>query len=484
MDRFTTQPATFPSSDRQLATPHKLFSEGATDAAKAPDWCDLFTSVLDKDFYSHNPAAMSQVNRRTYAYSKALLLRTPEQATPIGWRPQSKFVQLLNHQNTAARQQTLRCIVARLAPPAARDAVWLGNALTRPIEALRLQATFIGSLMPRAQLSYLHAAVRHYAFGDGSENKPLAYASHLTCSQQRPDGLWTIWKGTEAQFTSTVASILSAVLVGDGTAFTWEDKLDALEQLQRWLWVPRHGVGAASGAAWSAEDTHRLHNLLCMLGHDPLQAWVDHEMRLAGPANLDYRGDLMIVRRLQIEQIFLPQATRQRMYPYQTDVISAAVCQPRSLSPLCSSLRILTSINLSSLQLQDIPQSLSTLTNLREADLENNQLQEFPGVLKHWPRLKMLSLSSNLLNQNAAVLAPLPALESLRLCHNGLTALPQGLSQLTGLRDLYVSANPLATLPNFLATLPSLRFIAAYNTDIAEYPAQFVARPEVRLGLS
>jgi hypothetical protein len=463
-----------PSSDRQTAAPDISFADGAADLLPAPDWCDLFTRVLDRDVYLLNAAALSQVNRASYNYSKTLLLRSPEESMPTGF----------SHQNAKMRQQRLRSIVARIAPAAARDAVWLGNTLSRPIEALGLQAQFVGSLMPRAQLKSLHAAAQHYCSEDGPGKNPLNSASRLAASSQGPDGAWTVWEGTEPNFISTVASILSAVLVGDGTAFFWQDKVDAHQQVQSWLAASRPGLGTGPSSAWSAEDTHRLHNLLCLLGHDPLQAWIDHEMRLAGQAGRDYRDDLTAIRSLQLEQIFLAQATPQRMYPYQTDSISAAVCRPRTVSPLCSSLRVLTSINLSGLQLQEIPQSLSTLTNLLEADFDNNQLRDFPAVLMSWPKLKNLSLSSNTLDTHALGLVQLPALQTLRLCHNNLTAVPEGLSQFTDLKDLYLYANPLATLPQFLATLPNLRLIVAYNTAVVERPAQFGARPDLKLLLS
>src|SRR5215831_17699903 len=81
-------------------------------------------------------------------------------------------------------------------------------------------------------------------------------------------------------------------------------------------------------------------------------------------------------------------------------------------------------LNLSGLNLSQLPAEVGQLTHLRELFLRSNQLSQVPAELRQLTNLQVLILSDNQLSQVPIELVQLTNLEELRLDDNQLSQLP------------------------------------------------------------
>jgi len=106
------------------------------------------------------------------------------------------------------------------------------------------------------------------------------------------------------------------------------------------------------------------------------------------------------------------------------------------------------SLDLRSLGLTEVPESLGQLVQLWILSLSDNQLTELPGWLCQLTELQHLDLSAN-----------------------RFAVLPQQLAQLTRLRTLVLSSNCLTALPEFLRKLPSLEKLYLHGNEALGLPS-------------
>src|SRR5258706_3608829 len=100
-----------------------------------------------------------------------------------------------------------------------------------------------------------------------------------------------------------------------------------------------------------------------------------------------------------------------------------------------------TELDLRSMALTELPESIGQLTKLKKLDLswgykdekQKNQLATLPDSLGQLTQLTELNLSDNQLTALPDSLGQLMQLQSLNLSDNQLTALPDSLGQLTQL---------------------------------------------------
>ncbi|MEM6590625.1 MAG: COR domain-containing protein [Cyanobacteria bacterium P01_C01_bin.73] len=128
-------------------------------------------------------------------------------------------------------------------------------------------------------------------------------------------------------------------------------------------------------------------------------------------------------------------------------------------------------LDLSGMELTELPEVLGQLTQLQSLDLSHNQLTVLPEWLGQLTQLQSLILSNNRLTALPEWLGYLTQLRSLDLSGNQLTALPESLGQLTQLQSLILSNNRLTVLPEWLGQLTQLQSLNLYGnqlTDLSE----------------
>ena len=129
-----------------------------------------------------------------------------------------------------------------------------------------------------------------------------------------------------------------------------------------------------------------------------------------------------------------------------------------------------TELDLSDLELTELPESLGQLAQLQRLDVDNNQLTALPESLGQLAQLQTLDLDNNQLTALPESLGQLTQLQTLFLQGNPLTALPESLGQLTQLGWLDLPNNQLTTLPESLGQLTQLQWLYLENNQLTALP--------------
>jgi internalin A len=132
-----------------------------------------------------------------------------------------------------------------------------------------------------------------------------------------------------------------------------------------------------------------------------------------------------------------------------------------------------TELDLSSLGLSVLPESIGQLTQLRELGLSKNRLTALPESVGQLTQLRHLDFS---LNQFAALpeaIGQLTQLQELILSDNALTTLPESIGQLTRLRELNLLDNQLTALPESIGGLIELEELNLFRNQLASLPESF-----------
>ena len=127
-------------------------------------------------------------------------------------------------------------------------------------------------------------------------------------------------------------------------------------------------------------------------------------------------------------------------------------------------------LDLSSLGLTELPQSLGQLAHLELLIVWGNQLTALPESLGQLAQLQTLDVSKNKLRALPESLGQLAHLELLIVWGNQLTALPESLGQLAQLRTLDASNNQLRALPESLGQLAHLELLIVWGNQLTALP--------------
>jgi uncharacterized membrane protein len=122
-----------------------------------------------------------------------------------------------------------------------------------------------------------------------------------------------------------------------------------------------------------------------------------------------------------------------------------------------ASLTQLTKLYLSNNQLTSIPAAITSLTQLTVLDLSNNQLTSIPAAITSLTQLTVLDLSNNQLTSIPAAITSLTQLTVLDLFNNQLTSIPAAIASLTQLIELYLSDNQLTSIPMEVVFLTQMK---------------------------
>jgi internalin A len=131
-----------------------------------------------------------------------------------------------------------------------------------------------------------------------------------------------------------------------------------------------------------------------------------------------------------------------------------------------------TSLDLSSLGLTELPESLAQLSQLKKLYLYNNQFTSLPESLARLSQLQALNLDDNKLTALPESVAQLSQLQALSLTRNKLTTLPESVIRLSRLRFLYLDRNLMTTLPEALRKLTRLERLFLHGNEALGLPVE------------
>jgi C-terminal of Roc, COR, domain/Ras of Complex, Roc, domain of DAPkinase/Leucine rich repeat len=158
-----------------------------------------------------------------------------------------------------------------------------------------------------------------------------------------------------------------------------------------------------------------------------------------------------------------------------------------------------TKLDLSGLNLTEVPEAIASLTQLITLDLSDNQLSAILGWIVSLTQLRELDLSNNQLtigpDLNASLKSPqlhfffqqLPALKALtqlrglNLSGNQLTSLPESISSLTQLTALDLSDNQLTSLPASITSLTQLTNLDLTDNKLTGLPNEIASLTKLEI---
>jgi internalin A len=127
-------------------------------------------------------------------------------------------------------------------------------------------------------------------------------------------------------------------------------------------------------------------------------------------------------------------------------------------------------LDLSGLELTEVPDGIARLTNLQELDLSNNELTSLPDAIAQLISLKELNLSDNQLMSLPEEISELINLQMLYLGGNQLQRLPQGVIHLKKLQGLFVHINHLSSFPEVITQLINLKQLCLDENELTSLP--------------
>lgn len=118
-----------------------------------------------------------------------------------------------------------------------------------------------------------------------------------------------------------------------------------------------------------------------------------------------------------------------------------------------------TALDLTSLGLDSLPDSIAELPEMLNLDLGSNRFTEIPEVIGRIRVLRAVRFTDNQIETIPDFIAAMPTLELLNLASNRVKAIPESLSTMANLKTLGLSANRIKQIPVSLARLKTLKTI-------------------------
>lgn len=150
---------------------------------------------------------------------------------------------------------------------------------------------------------------------------------------------------------------------------------------------------------------------------------------------------------------------------------------PEELGFKLTSLRVL---NVSSNELEALPDSILRLTNLQELHIGHNKLRRLPERIGLMGSLHRLELANNELDRLPVTLAGLTRMERLDAESNRLEILPENLDAMRSCKTLNFNHNELVRLPRCLGRMPSLVALSASWNNITYIPEELCVSRSLR----
>ena len=140
-----------------------------------------------------------------------------------------------------------------------------------------------------------------------------------------------------------------------------------------------------------------------------------------------------------------------------------------------------TQLDLSNLQLTQLPPEIAKCEHLKDLRLNGNQLGELPGTIGNLRQLQSLDLSRNKLDKLPHALGLLVNLQTLLLADNLLVNTPRGLRQLKHLKELDISGNKVQALPAYLPELSDLENLNIALNQLQRLPDTIGRLPNLQV---
>lgn len=148
-----------------------------------------------------------------------------------------------------------------------------------------------------------------------------------------------------------------------------------------------------------------------------------------------------------------------------------SIVQALDYSKLQSSL---ISLNISSNDLQSVPESVYSLTGLKNLNIDGNNITSLPeNFITNLSNLQFLNLSSCRFESIPSDVLKLKNLVSLDLSYNSLKSIPggtNGIAQLNNLENLYLSGCSLDSFPTSVLDMENLTQLSLMYNNIEEVP--------------
>jgi internalin A len=131
-----------------------------------------------------------------------------------------------------------------------------------------------------------------------------------------------------------------------------------------------------------------------------------------------------------------------------------------------------TELDLTAVELTELPREFGNLTHLSVLNLGNNQLAKLPREIGSLSRLTTLNLHDNRLVEIPPEIGHLTNLTKLTLGGNNLTQLPREIFQLTSLTLLELQDNQLIELPREIGNLTNLTSLNLSRNQLEKLPSK------------
>ncbi len=148
-------------------------------------------------------------------------------------------------------------------------------------------------------------------------------------------------------------------------------------------------------------------------------------------------------------------------------------------------LQRLIRLDISSNQIQEIPAAIGKLQSLTALDLRRNKIQEIPVAISQLQNLTRLYLGGNQIQEIPVAIGELQRLTSLGLSNNKIQEIPAAIGQLQSLTALYLRSNQIQEIPTAIGQLQSLIHLDISSNQIQEIPvaiSQLQSLTELYLG--
>ncbi len=146
-------------------------------------------------------------------------------------------------------------------------------------------------------------------------------------------------------------------------------------------------------------------------------------------------------------------------------------------------LRDLRTLDLRDNQLTELSTEIAGLTQLTSLNMEGNQLKRIPAYIAYLKNLNSLYLGNNQIIQIPSQIGLLKKLEYLDLSHNQLTKIPKGIEDLRQLTWLGMKDNQLKELPCEIADLENLQRLDVSRNQLEDLPVALSQRKDLKLVL-
>eukprot|EP01119_Soliformovum_irregulare_P026177 TRINITY_DN9925_c0_g1_i1.p1 TRINITY_DN9925_c0_g1~~TRINITY_DN9925_c0_g1_i1.p1 ORF type:complete len:479 (-),score=119.57 TRINITY_DN9925_c0_g1_i1:1239-2675(-) len=138
------------------------------------------------------------------------------------------------------------------------------------------------------------------------------------------------------------------------------------------------------------------------------------------------------------------------------------------------------SLDLSNMNLTEIPQEVFQMTRLEELRLENNQIRELPSDIRKLQRLNRLVLSQNQISSIPKEIGELHNLSELYLINNQITHIPDELSQCENMVSLWFDNNRIEEIPASIGNLTEIGALSLDNNRISHLPLELSKLTQIR----